>query len=215
MNIWPFSALKRHKQALLSAENQLYRARCTGRKMENELELSRMKLVAIAVGAQCNTRESAKLQRVAPGNPYHCDTVQNVYDAVDREIQLREDLEQANDRSFRASEAHVVTMGHFNQALDLIAEIVRSTETGRILDAANAAEDFLHHHRGTKVCIKCGSEMIPMHSEDKKLCSNGACGHEVEWKLAEGQQYQYKRNVEAFVEDRSGVQEELPPLERL
>lgn len=215
MNIWPFSALKRHKQALLSVENQLYRARCTYRKLENELEQERMKLVACGVGAMSNTRESAKVQRIAKDSPYYCASLGDVYSAVDREMTHREDLEAANDRAFRASEAHVTTMGHFHQALDLITDIVRATEAGRILDAANAAEEFLHHHRGTKVCIKCGSEMIPLHSEDKKLCSNGACGHEVDWKLAEGQQYQYKRNVEAFVEDRSGVQEELPPLERL
>ena len=59
----------------------------------------------------------------------------------------------------------------------------------------------------TKNCPKCDSAMIAMHSEDKKMCSNGACGHEINWDLEDGQQYLYKRDVEPFVEDRSNVKE--------
>jgi hypothetical protein len=80
--------------------------------------------------------------------------------------------------------------------------------------AFKEAEKFLARFRSTKTCIKCQSEMIPLHSEDKKICSNGACGHEVEWKLEAGQQYQYKRDVEPFIEDRSNVQEPLDDNER-
>jgi hypothetical protein len=57
----------------------------------------------------------------------------------------------------------------------------------------------------TKTCVKCQSAMIPLHSEDKKICSNGACGHEIDWHLEEGQDFTHKRNVEAFVEDRSNT----------
>lgn len=195
MNIWPFSAINSLKKELASTENSLRRARATARNIDSALDQqidrnnalqSKLELQADLIGGITKSRADTVIQ-----------------------------LGDANDRAFRASEAHVTTMGHFHQALDLLAKIVKSTEAGRILDAVNEAEDFHNHHRGTKLCIKCGSDMIPMHSEDKKLCSNGACGHEIEWKLEDGQQYQYKRNVEAFIEDRSGVQEDLPPLERL
>lgn len=178
-----------------------------------DLETERMRLVACGVGAMANTRESASKQRVGKDSPYYNASVQDVYNAVDREMAVRELLEVANDRAFRASEAHVVTMGNFTQALDRLEDMLKADDG----QAWKEAEKFVLRHRGTKVCIKCGSEMIPMHSEDKKLCSNGACGHEVEWKLSEGQQYQYKRNVEPFVEDRSGKSEEPPrsTLERL
>lgn len=59
----------------------------------------------------------------------------------------------------------------------------------------------------------CEAEMIPMHSTDKKMCSNGACEHEVDWPLEEGQSYQYKRNVEPFIEDRSDKTQEPPRSE--
>lgn len=202
-------------------------------KLANELEIERMRLVACGVAAQCNTRESAAQQRVSKDSPYFCASVADVHNAVDREMSQRELavlmrterdavrtlLEEANDRAFRASEAHVVTMGNFNMALDIIGQVVKTKLQGDMRDNAQEAEKFYNQHRGTKTCVMCGSEMIPMHSEDKKLCSNGACGHEVEWKLEDGQQYQYKRNVEPFVEDRSNVREELEPpratLERL
>lgn len=171
--------------------------------LQTELETERMKLVACGVAAMCNTRQSAAEQRVMKCSPYYCASVGDVHDAVDREMKLREDLEASEDRAFRASEAHVITMGKFMEALDLLTEIVKGPA-----DLVKTVK-FIELHRSTKNCTKCGSEMIPMHSEDKKLCSNGACGHEVEWKLEDGQQYQYKRNVEAFVEDRS--QSSLPP----
>lgn len=164
------------------------------KKLAAELEIERMRLVACGVAAMANTRESAAEQRVKKDSPYYCASVQDVHNAVDREMELRE---------------------NFNQALDRIADMVKGDDG----QAWKEAEKFLSRHRSTKNCIKCGSEMIPMHSEDKKLCSNGACGHEIPWTLADGQQYQYKRNVEAFVEDRSNVKEELEPprstLERL
>jgi NADH pyrophosphatase NudC (nudix superfamily) len=190
-------------------------AEANEKKLAAELEIERQRLVACGVAAMCNTRYSAEQQRLSKDSPLFCQTVKDVHDAVDREMALRADLEQANDRSFRASEAHVVTMGHLTDALDRLEDMLKADDG----QAWKEAEKFLLRHRGTKVCIKCGCDMIPMHSEDKKLCSNGACGHEVEWKLSEGQQYQYKRNVEPFVEDRSNAQEELEPpranLERL
>jgi hypothetical protein len=193
-------------------------------RLTTELEAERMKLVACGVGANCNTSSSVHTHRMPPGHAYYSGSLEDVYKAVDREMALREELkeaylhtdsyrrlvtnvdkllEEANDRAFRASEAHVITMGNFNQALDHVAELLKYDSD----HGFEEAEKFLNHHRGTKVCVKCGSEMIPMHSEDKKMCSNGACGHEVEWKLEEGQKYQHKNNVEPFVEDRSQPEE--------
>jgi hypothetical protein len=176
-------------------------------RLQSENEVERMRLVACGVGAMANTPESAKQQRVDVESPYFCASVGDVYAAVDREMKLREELEVANDRAFRASEAHVVTMGKFQAALDIIGKVVKTKLQGDMRDNAQEAEKFYNLHRGTKVCVMCGSEMIPLHSEDKKICSNGACGHEVEWKLEEGQKYQHKNNVEPFVEDRSAPEE--------
>ncbi|UKL15013.1 hypothetical protein hairong_108 [Pseudomonas phage hairong] len=151
-----------------------------------DLEVERMKLVACGIAALSNTRESAAQQRVSKDSPYFCGSVQSVHDAVDREMQLRE---------------------HLSDALDIIGKVVKTKLQGDMRDNAQEAEKFYNLHRGTKVCVMCGSEMIPLHSEDKKICSNGACGHEVEWKLEEGQKYQHKNNVEPFVEDRSRPEE--------
>ena len=210
--IWPFSTIKNLRIALAEA-NELSDRRDENfrllhtqlNKQAEELEVERMRLTACGVGAMSNTRASAAHHRVKKDSPYFCASVGDVYNAVDREMQLREDLENASDRAFRATEAHVVTMGNFNMALDRLSDVLKCDDG----QAFKEADKFLAAHRSTKNCNKCGSEMIPMHSEDKKLCSNGACGHEVEWKLEDGQQYQYKRNVEPFVEDRS--QSSQPP----
>lgn len=119
------------------------------------------------------------------------------FDDLNKEIDGK--LELSIDAQFRASEAHVLTMANFQTALERIEDMVKGDDG----QAFKEAEKFLNRFRSTKNCIKCGSVMIAMHDEDKKLCSNGACGHEIEWKLEEGQTYQYKRDVEAFVEDRS------------
>lgn len=118
---------------------------------------------------------------------------------------LAESAEERIDASFRASECHVAVRRDLEEALDRIGDMLKGDDG----QAFKEAEKFFARFRSTKNCVKCGSEMIPMHSDDKKLCSNGACGHEVEWKLEEGQDYQYKRNVEPFVEDRSQVKESL------
>lgn len=215
--IWPFSTINKLKAALAMANETNVQAvknfedlhttsRLQGElidKMADELEIERMRLVACGVGAMANTRSSAAQQRVKEDSPYFCASVGDVYRMVDREMQLREDIQEEIDHAFRATESHVKTMRKFQEALDLLTEIVKGPA-----DLVKTVK-FIELHRSTKNCTKCGSEMIPMHSEDKKLCSNGACGHEVEWKLEDGQQYQYKRNVEPFVEDRS--QSSQPP----
>ena len=115
-------------------------------------------------------------------------------------------LEEHVNARVNASECHAMVRMDLEKALDHIRDILSDQTPGQVL---KDAESFYNRFRSTKNCIKCGSEMIPLRSEDKKLCSNGACGHEVEWPLEEGQQYMHKRDVEPFVEDRSNVQESL------
>ena len=57
------------------------------KEMENnEVETLRMRLAACGVGALANTPDSAKTQRIGKDSPYWCASVQDVYDAVDREM---------------------------------------------------------------------------------------------------------------------------------
>lgn len=219
--MWPFSTIRyltlQWQKSLADLESstenfkKMYQVSCEQGDMVDglmkELEVERMKLVACGIGAMSNTPESAASQRVSVGHPYYSASAQDVYDAVDRETKLRKELEEANDRAFRASKAHIATMGKFQDALDVIGKVVKTKLQGDMRDNAQEAEKFYNLHRGTKVCVMCGCDMIPMHSEDKKMCSNGACGHEIEWKLEEGQKYQHKNNVEPFVEDRSQPEE--------
>lgn len=230
--MWPFSEIRKLQKALALANEtnaqsiinfeDMHRIVENQGKMidllQNGIEVERMRVVACGVAAMANTRESAVQQRVSKDSPYWCASVQDVHNAVDREMHLREDLDArvlsatadietklgiANERTFHTYEAHVVTMDKFHQALDIIGKVVKSKLQGDMRDNAQEAEKFYNLHRGTKVCVMCGSEMIPLHSEDKKICSNGACGYEVEWSLEPGQKYQHKNNVEPFIEDRS------------
>lgn len=114
-------------------------------------------------------------------------------------------LEDHVNARVNASECHAMVRMDLEMALDRIRDMVKGDDG----QAFKEAEKFLNRFRSTKNCIKCGSEMIPLRSEDKKLCSNGKCGHEVEWPLEEGQQYMHKRDVEPFIEDRSNIQESL------
>ncbi|UIS24673.1 hypothetical protein S21ZY_111 [Pseudomonas phage ZY21] len=165
-----------------------------------DLETERMRLVACGVAAMANTRESAAQQRVKKNSPYFCASVGDVHNAVDREMALREKVET------------------YEQALRELSCLGNGERPGNS-NGNMIAIRALEKHSSTKNCVKCGCEMIPMHDTDKKLCSNGACGHEVDWKLEEGQRYMYKENVEPFVEDRSKSQDDLEPprsnLERL
>jgi len=166
-----------------------------------EIERLEMALVAVSVATQANTRQAAIQQRLSEDSPWFCAAVADVHHAVNREIALREELQAANERfSFSIS-----ARDNLREALrrksgeceDLKIKIIELESLGSKLTLIDPLS--------TKNCIKCGSEMIPLRSEDKKLCSNGACGHEIEWLLEEGQEYMHKRNVEPFVEDRSNV----------
>lgn len=114
--------------------------------------------------------------------------------------ELSVSLQYHIDVAIRSSAATGVVAQNFMQALDRIADMLKGDG-----QAFKEAEKFYSRFCSTKNCFKCGSEMIPLRSEDKKLCSNGACGHEVDWPLEEGQDYMHKRNVEPFIEDRSNV----------
>lgn len=66
-------------------------------ELSKELEDARMQLVACSVVAGANTRESTA--NVRPMHPdYMCPAVKDVIRAVDREIDLREQLADANRR---------------------------------------------------------------------------------------------------------------------
>jgi NADH pyrophosphatase NudC (nudix superfamily) len=141
-----------------------------------------------------------------------------------RETALRfeKDLSNATAQSFLIDRKLLTAQSHLEVSLDILAKVIKSPsagDDGTVFRAAmKEAEDFYNSHRSTKNCIMCGSKMIELRGEDKKLCSNGACGHEIDWPLEEGQDYMYKRDVEPFVEDRSNKTEELPPranIERL
>ena len=63
-------------------------------KIEAELEINRMQVVACGVAALANTRESAKQQRIPRDNPYWSASYSDVCNAVNREMVLREGFER-------------------------------------------------------------------------------------------------------------------------
>lgn len=56
---------------------------------------------------------------------------------------LQEQLDEANDRAFRASEAHVVTMRNFHAALDRLGDILKCDDG----QAFKEAQKFYDQHR--------------------------------------------------------------------
>ena len=62
-------------------------------KLEEELEVERMRVVACSSAAHANTEESAK-ERIGKDNPYWTASYRDVCDAVDREIALRKENKQ-------------------------------------------------------------------------------------------------------------------------
>lgn len=60
-------------------------------------------------------------------------------------------------------------------------------------------------------CPKCGSQMIELRAEDKKICSGNqlTCGHEEYWPLKPGDKYMHKNDVEPFVRYSEAEQREL------
>ena len=63
------------------------------RKLEEELEIERMRLVGCGVAAMCNTRKSSE-QRITKDNQYWSASYDDVCNAVDREMAMREHLER-------------------------------------------------------------------------------------------------------------------------
>lgn len=60
-------------------------------ELEDTVETLLMSLVACSVGANANTRDSARTQRITKESPYWHPAVGDVYDTVDREIALRDE----------------------------------------------------------------------------------------------------------------------------
>jgi hypothetical protein len=68
---------------------------CERDALRAEVETEHMRLVACGVIAMANTPESARATRIPKDNPYYSASLQDVENAVDREIQLRADLAAA------------------------------------------------------------------------------------------------------------------------
>lgn len=179
MNIWPFSELKTLREALKQSTENF-------NTMQKVIE-----------GKDCMLRQA--LEKLG----YQTSRNDGLRDALTRKAAeydaLAAQVEAHVDARVNASECHVSVRKDLETALDRIGDTLKNDDG----QAFKEAEKFYNRFRSTKNCIKCGSEMIPMHSEDKKMCSNGACGHEIDWKLDEGQNYLYRNNVEPFIEDRS------------
>jgi hypothetical protein len=73
-------------------------ARSLERRLRECEELHRMQLAAIGVSAMCNTRETAAQQRIGRSNPYWTLALEDVYRAVDREMDERERADAAEMR---------------------------------------------------------------------------------------------------------------------
>lgn len=114
------------KALQLEKANGTIRDRAT--RLEQQIEIEGNRLTACGVAAMCNTTESLAHNRIDKGNPYYSAALSDVYRAVEREIKLRDDLQEANERSFRASEAHVVTMGNLEMALDRIKDLLKGDD---------------------------------------------------------------------------------------
>lgn len=61
-------------------------------QLSKAMELHRMQLTAVTMACMHNTRDSAKAHRIDKSNPYFTPSLQDVYDAVDVQIILRESL---------------------------------------------------------------------------------------------------------------------------
>jgi hypothetical protein len=68
------------------------------RQLKEVQELHRMQLAAIGVSAMCNTRETAAQQRIGRDNPYWTLALEDVYRAVDREMDERDRADAAELR---------------------------------------------------------------------------------------------------------------------
>lgn len=201
MNIWPFSEIRKLQESLAMANETNVQA------VKNFDNLHKQ---AKQAESQCNS-----YYHQAVSDRRHLERKDELLIVKSAEIAgLTVKLAETQHLVRAADESHMNTVAElekktqqFEQALDRIADMVKADDG----QAWKEAEKFLAQHRSTKNCVKCGSKMIELRGEDKKLCSNGACGHEVDWPLEEGQTYMYKNNVEPFIEDRSHVKEELEP----
>lgn len=66
-------------------------------RLRAENEQVRMELASCGVAARCNTKESIQALRITKEDPHWSFSYQNVCDAVDRELQLREKLDIATE----------------------------------------------------------------------------------------------------------------------
>lgn len=99
-------------------------------------ELHRMQLSAISVLALMNTRESAALHRIDNSNPCWTPSLQDVYDAVDREMTERERAEAASSRAAELRDDIFAERARAKIAERALAE----TEEERLAASSRAAD---------------------------------------------------------------------------
>jgi regulator of replication initiation timing len=87
---WRHEAEKNYAEALGECRSDLERRTKERDQLKAENEKLRMQLAGCGVAAMCNTKESANKQRIGKENPYYSASYQDVCDAVDREMKLRE-----------------------------------------------------------------------------------------------------------------------------
>jgi len=128
---------------------------------EKELEHQRMRLAACGVVALANTRESAAKQReMLP--EYWSASCADICAAIDREMDLREQLEAAKQDKFNARESLAASMithgfatGHGDTAEDLLAEFI--SQVMEIKHELEATQTKLH--RQAKAYVQQGAQL--------------------------------------------------------
>lgn len=72
---------------------------CAPSKSEGISEAEALRLAAISTASLCNTRESAKQMRIGRDHPYWTQAYEDVCEAVEREMALREELKAMQSAS--------------------------------------------------------------------------------------------------------------------
>ena len=121
-------------------------------RLRGEVERERMQLTACGVAAQCNTKKSFDENLIQPDNPYYSASYSDVLQCVQREMDLRAQVERLTDSLYFernvAKEELIVANQRESERISerkAIAEAVRSeAERGNqydpLLDLANRIE---------------------------------------------------------------------------
>lgn len=91
------AALRDGGHGVSNMELELGRMRAENATLRAELETERMRLTACSIAAGMNTREIAAHHRIGPDNKYYSASYADVCRAVDREMDLRDELAQRRE----------------------------------------------------------------------------------------------------------------------